>query len=498
MAVSAVPDPTSANALTRVAQGLTRGVDAADQWVGDIAEQRFRRRHLSRLRSAGHPAPGAPITAMVPNDFPWRRGNCVTPLIDGRDAFEAMADAIAEARDTVHITGWSASPDFIMTRTGDPDRTLGALLEEAGRRGVTTKVLLWSGAPVPVIHPTRADGKKSLAAFNAIAGVSCALDSREYLMDCHHEKTVIIDSRVAFVGGLDLTSLNSDRWDTHEHHPRPTDGWHDVAMRATGPVVADVVEHFAQRWAATTGEHLPPAELQPATGESAVRMARTIPELVYGFAPRGDFGILHEYLTALRAAQRLIYIENQFLWAVEIVDLLVDKLRNPPSPDFRLVILLPAKAHSGQDATLGQLDRLLDADPTGQHLLAMTVQSTDPRHDIYVHAKATVVDDRWVTIGSANLNTHSLFNDTELNLVVAADDVAVQVREELWREHTGAQPTGVDPVSFIDGVLRPMAEEQLQRHAAGEPPTASIRMIAASTRRTAVALGPLSSVLLDG
>ena len=56
-------------------------------------------------------------------------------------------------------------------------------------------------------------------------------------------------------------------------------------------------------------------------------------------------------MRALRGAQRLIYLENQFLWSPEIVAVLADKLRNPPRHDFRLVVLLPAKANNGQDDT---------------------------------------------------------------------------------------------------------------------------------------------------
>ena len=73
-------------------------------------------------------------------------------------------------------------------------------------------------------------------------------------------------------------------------------------------------------------------------------MLRTVPERTYKFAPRGEFGILEAYERALRSAQHLIYLENQFLWSTEIVQILVDKLRNPPTEEFRILLLLPAKS----------------------------------------------------------------------------------------------------------------------------------------------------------
>ena len=78
--------------------------------------------------------------------------------------------------------------------------------------------------------------------------VRCALDSKERPMHCHHEKIVIVDGEVAFVGGIDLTSLGGDRFDSSEHPMRGRIGWHDVATRLRGPAVADVAAHFASRW----------------------------------------------------------------------------------------------------------------------------------------------------------------------------------------------------------------------------------------------------------
>ena len=64
---------------------------------------------------------------------------------------------------------------------------------------------------------------------------------------------------------------------------------------------------------------------------------------MYDSVPHGSFSILESYTRALRSARDLIYLENQFLWAPEIVAILAEKLRSPPHPGFRLVILLPGQ-----------------------------------------------------------------------------------------------------------------------------------------------------------
>src|SRR5439155_14367907 len=115
----------------------------------------------------------------------------------------------------------------------------------------------------------------------------------------------------------------------------------DAAARLEGPVVGDVADHFALRWLEVTGEQLASEPVEPA-GDVELQVVRTVPDNVYDRLPRGDFRILESYLRAVRAAERLIYFESQFLWSPELVDVLADKLRRPPADDFRLVVVLPA------------------------------------------------------------------------------------------------------------------------------------------------------------
>lgn len=85
-----------------------------------------------------------------------------------------------------------------------------------------------------------------------------------------------------------------------------------------------------------------------------------------------------------------------------------------------------------------------------------------------------------------------------MNLAFAVPDLARSVREDLFREHTGQDAAGVDPVAFVDGVLRPLAEEQTRRRAAGLPPTGRVRSVEQGGRRTDLLLGPISSIVVDG
>src|SRR5205823_2013998 len=208
-----------------------------------------------------------------------------------------------------------------------------------------------AGAPLPVFTPSRRRVRREREELIRGTRVQCALDSRERPMHCHHEKLVIVDGETAFVGGIDLTSLAGDRFDTSEHPMRGRLGWHNAAAQLRGPAVGDVASHFASRWREVTGEGLAVAPLPPEVGEVEVQAVRTVPERVYGFAPRGDFRILESYVRALRIARTLIYLESQFLWSSQVVQILASKLREPPTDEFRLVVMLPAKPNNGADMT---------------------------------------------------------------------------------------------------------------------------------------------------
>ncbi len=469
-----------------------------DDAVGRLIESLLRGHHRRRLARNGWAAilDENPDAAVDAASSPMRGGNWVEILIDGKDAFAAMLLTIERAERSVHVAGWHAMPDFELTR-GESASTLGrALAVAAGRARV--RVLLWGGPQLPVIRPTRSDAREARDAFARIPGVSVALDTHEYLQHCHHEKLLVVDDEVAFVGGLDMTHLTADRWDTTGHEPREGLGWHDAAVRLSGPVVGDVATHFNARWAEVTEERLPTPKVPEPAGPHAAQFLRTVPERVYRFLPEGEFSILAEYRRALASAQHLIYLENQFLWAPEIVDILEDKLRRPPGPDFRMILVLPSKPTSGRDTTLGQLARLVQAD-LHQRLVAATLQPMAvDSPGTYVHAKVGIVDDSWLTIGSANLNAHSLFNDTEANVVFTDPDLVRSTRLRLWAEHLGTEEVTGDPTHIFDQQWVPVAREQLTRRRSGLPPTHRLCRLEGVSARRDLVLGGLIGLLVDG
>ena len=261
--------------------------------------------------------------------WPARDGCSIDLLIDGTQALTQIAAAIAGARESVHLAGWCVTPQFALT-TGDHPAILADLLAEVASR-VPVRVLLWAGAPLPFYPVSRRAVRRVRDQLCQGSSVVCGLDTHERPLHCHHEKLVIVDDEVAFVGGIDLTDFAGNRLDEPGHPARGSLGWHDVASVLRGPAVGDVSAHFAMRWAEVTGERLPPPTLPTAVGQASLQVVRTVPERIYKAVPRGEFSILASYAGALRSAEQFIYLENQFLWSPEIVAILSDKLRNPPN-----------------------------------------------------------------------------------------------------------------------------------------------------------------------
>jgi phosphatidylserine/phosphatidylglycerophosphate/cardiolipin synthase-like enzyme len=476
-------------------------VFSGECWFGDQVTRQICRHHARRLRRIEWTrALEPPVGGWAAGEPPPRPGNAVEVLVDGAQALPVIAEELGSARSHVHLTGWHFTPDFALTRAGEP-LVLRNLLAELAER-LEVRVLVWAGAPLPLFRPSRGDVRKMREQLIKQTKILCALDAKERPMHCHHEKTIVIDDRVAFVGGIDLTSESGDRYDTNRHPSRADVGWHDACARIEGPAVSDVAENFRMRWLEVTGETLPDVRPSAAAGDLEVQIVRTVPERVYKVAPRGEFRILESYLRALQAAEQFIYIENQFLWSPEIEAVLHDKISNPPHPDFRLLLLLPSKPNSGADDTRGMLGELIEADADAGRLLACTLYARSGKlaDPIYIHAKIAVIDDNWLTLGSANLNEHSLFNDTEMNVVCHDPGLAQQTRLRLWAEHLELPIEDVprDPVRGVDELWKPISKQQLERRNDGLPLTHRLVRLPHLSRRSSRALGPLSGILVDG
>jgi len=237
-----------------------------DQAFGEALERGLRAHHRRRLSRIGWDHVFDPPSDSTLYGYPLRKGNALKVFVDGEDSFKAIASAIRNARSHVHLAGWHMEAGFVLV--AEPEElTLQDLLAEAGANA-EVRVLAWGGAPLPPpFRPRRGEAKMLREKLSQLSGVTVALDSKERLLHCHHEKIVVIDDEVAFVGGLDFSTIGASRLDGSNHPPREPMGWHDATVELRGPIVADVADHFRMRWREVPGQTLvaPPEPAQSAT-----------------------------------------------------------------------------------------------------------------------------------------------------------------------------------------------------------------------------------------
>jgi phosphatidylserine/phosphatidylglycerophosphate/cardiolipin synthase-like enzyme len=401
-----------------------------------------------------------------PGATPPRQHNSVTVLIDGDAYFQRLCAALSEARHYVYIAGWCLTPHIPLLRATPNDlirSRLVDMLSEVSTR-IPVRILLWGGAPA-IIKPTTKQVKAAQQVFrkHATGDLLCELDDTARFSHCHHQKAIVVDGEQAFVGGIDLTTFAGDRWDRPEHHLRASVNWHDVSTLVQGELVADVEENFRQRWQAVTGDTGLPhciAEVDESL-QTPAQIVRTIPPGRYEFSPKGEFGIHHFYVQAIQRAERLIYLETQYLWSPEVMAALLKAMERKRTEPFRIVIVLPARATSGKWDNDRHVEKLRKADAGRGVAEVYSLYSSGPSSGVhafqyrptYVHAKVGIFDDRWLTVGSANLNDRGLVTDSEMNVVVNDPSQAAETRADLWAEHLSLSKDEVaaaDPVTLID------------------------------------------------
>lgn len=412
------------------------------------------------------------MTGVVPTDPLLRPGeNCwavaraarVALAIDASAYFEAFMRAAERAERSILILAW----DFD-SRTGlsfgEDDRcrtTLGEFLNDLARRKrrLQVHILDWD-------YPVIFGADRELLPLYGLTWkrhrrVHFRFDDTHPLAGSHHQKIVVVDDKVAFVGGLDLTS---GRWDSPEHRPddprrvalgKPYPPFHDLMIAVDGEAARTLGDIARKRWCAATGETLGrasatagdpwPESLPPAMADVEVGIACTEPA-VNGTA--GNRTVERLYLDMIARAQRYIYLENQYFTSQSVGRALAARLAAPDGPEIVLVIRLLSHGWL-EEMTMHVLrtrliQELKAADHGGRfHVYYPHVHGLAEGTCVDVHSKMMAADDEWLRIGSANLSNRSMGLDTECDVVVDAHgrpEVRRAIRgyrDALLAEHLG-------------------------------------------------------------
>lgn len=405
------------------------------------------------------------MSVLIPGETCWRRERAARAafLIDTEAYFTAAFEAMMKAERSIHLLGWGFDPRTRLFPDGydgpnDPDEVGHVLIELARQRPqLDIRVLIWHSA-LPVSASQEFFPHKARRWFKG-TGVKFRLDDAVPFGACHHQKVLVIDDKVAFCGGGDISV---DRWDTPAHleedrrriMPRQEchDPRHEVMIAVDGSAAAALGELCRDRWRRATGDTVPPAEPGPgdpwpdhipaALSNVEVGIARTFPAW-RGQEPVEEIRKLT--LASIRAAKDVIYLENQYFTAPAVAEALAERLAEPNGPE--VVLISTGKSPSWFDrltmdrARTTMIWRLKAADVFGRFRAYYPI--TSGGSVIIVHSKVTVIDDAFARVGSANLNNRSGGFDTECELTVVADQPEDRINITAFRDRLVGHFMGV-------------------------------------------------------
>jgi phospholipase D1/2 len=403
----------------------------------------------------------------------WRleQARRVAFLVDGAAYFAALRAAAAKARRSIFILGWDIDSRMRLVPEGADDglpEPLGEFLNALAKRSRKLRIHILDWDFAMLYAPDREVLPRYKLGWRTHRRVRFELDGAHPVGSSHHQKVVVIDDAMAFVGGLDLTHC---RWDTPEHraddsrrtHPggEPCAPFHDIQVAVDGEAAAALGELARERWRRATGKRPKvspsgastdpwPESLEPDLDDVPVAIARTLPK--YDGHPEVQ-EIKQLHLDTIAAAQHKLYLENQYFSAASIADALAERLREPQGPEVALVSRSDDSAWL-EEITIGVMRarlhrRLCDAAPAGRYNSFYPQVPGLGDGFLNVHSKVLIADDELVTLGSANLNNRSMGFDSECNLAIEArGDERVRAairafRHRLMAEHLGADEDAV-------------------------------------------------------
>ncbi len=316
--------------------------------------------------------------------MPPHRAASVQIYTDGVSAYRAILDAVAAARDHIHLEYYIWEPDAIGTRFRD-------LLVDRARAGVKVRLLLDAAGSSKLsrgfLRPLRSAGA-AVAWFNPMRLRTMRRRRADFRT---HRKIVVCDGRVGFTGGMNITDLQSaelsDRY------------WRDTHVGCTGSAVWPIQRVFFEDWAFAAQELIPiTVDTVPPPhdeGEQLVQIVASGPD-------SSDFAIHKMYFAAINQATRRVWLTTPYFVPDEalITALITTALRGV---DVRL--LVPARSDSRlvDLAARSYFPELLQA--------GVRVYEYAPR---FIHAKTMLCDDEVAVIGTLNLDYRSFRLNFEL------------------------------------------------------------------------------------
>lgn len=339
---------------------------------------------------------------------PLMAGNRIELLQDGPSTYSAMLEAIAGARDHINMESYILDDD-------DVGHRFAAALIAKQQSGVQVNLIRDSVGTLgtaTAFFTRLSEAGVQIVEFNPVNPLTAKAGWEVNQRD--HRKLLIIDGHIAFLGGINISSVYSGSSSHLGKTAEPTNAlpWRDTDLRIEGPVVGELQKLFIITWAKQRGPPLAARHYFPPTEPRGNEVVRAI-----GSSPDDPYSLIYVTLiSALRSAQREIWLTNAyFVPDPQLLATLKDAVAR--GVDVRLI--LPSSTDSWLVFHAGRAyyDELLQA---GVRLYE--------RHDALLHVKTAVIDGVWSTVGSTNLDWRSFLHNQEVNAVVLGSGFGDKMR----------------------------------------------------------------------
>ena len=341
-------------------------------------------------------------------DSPLVLGNKLVLLQDGPTTYQAMFAAIRKAKDHINLETYIFEDDEIGRQFAD------LLLERQGA-GVQVNLIYDSvgclKTPKVFFERLRSAGIQVLEynPVNPLAG-----NKKEWLLNNRdHRKLLVIDGRIAFIGGINISESYSSSPSGRSGRKKgvATLGWRDTHLQIEGPVVAEFQKLFMGTWTRQKGEPLAQKNYFPKLGNQGDEIVRAI-----GSASADPHSLIYlTLLSAIGAAEQRVYLTNAyFVPDPQLIKSLTDAAQR--SVDVKLV--LPSQTDSWTVFHAGRSHYT--------KLLRAGVKIYERRGAV-MHSKTASIDGVWSTIGSTNLDWRSFLHNDELNAAILGRGFARQM-----------------------------------------------------------------------
>lgn len=355
-------------------------------------------------------------TAVVESvtDSPLTKGNKVTLLADGPATYAAMFKAIEKAKDQVNLETYIIEDD----ETG---RKFADLLLKKQAAGVQVNIIYDSVGSLntPAAFFQRlGEGGIQVVEFNALNPLKAQANWGLTLTHRDHRKILIVDGKVAILGGINISEVYSSRPFKRKEKEKAPIHWRDTDVQIEGPAVAEIQKLFLDTWLKQKGAELSEKNQFPALKEEGNALVRVIGSTP-GETNRIPFVV---YVSAIIFAEHSIHLTNSYFIPDEQI---IQGLSDAAARGVDVKIIFPGVTDS-QVALYAQryhYSRLLQS--------GVKVYEHDTS---LLHAKTAVIDEVWATVGSTNLDFLSLLNNDEVNAIILGQEFAGEMEKMFARD----------------------------------------------------------------